>query len=85
MIKPIKELIVVQPDQELEKTKSGIYIPEQAKEKQQKGTVISVGGQVREIKPGDKILFGKYSGSEVEVNGVLYLIFREDDVLGVLK
>lgn len=85
MIKPIKELIVVRPDIQGDKTSSGIIIPEVAKEKQQTGKVIAIGGDVREIQPGDIILFGKYSGSEVEVDGINYLIFKEDDVLGILS
>lgn len=85
MIKPIKELLVVQPTIQNDKTESGLYIPDAAKEKQQTGKVIAVGGEVKEVKSGDKILFGKYSGSEVEVDGQKYLIFKEDDVLGILK
>lgn len=85
MIKPIKELIVVRPDIQKNKTESGLIIPDSAIEKQQTGKVIAVGGDVKEVKAGDKILFGKYSGSEVDLDGVSYLIFKEDDVLGIVK
>lgn len=85
MIKPIKELIVVRPDIQQDKTASGLYIPDEAKDKMQTGVVIDVGSEVKEIKSKDRIAFGKYSGSEVEIKGVKYLIFKEDDVLGVIS
>jgi chaperonin GroES len=74
-------------------TKSGIIIPDTAKEKPQQGEVIAVGdGKVLDngnrvtpgVKPGEKVLFGKYSGTEVKLDGVEYLILREDDILGVV-
>jgi chaperonin GroES len=77
-----------------EKTASGLFIPDNAKEKPQQGKVIAVGkGKVREdgtlqpldLKKGDRILFGKYSGTEIKIDGNEYLIMREDDVLGVLE
>jgi chaperonin GroES len=80
--------------QEEEKTKGGIIIPDTAKEKPQEGRVVAVGkGKVTEegkllspdVKAGDKILFGKYAGSEVKIEGEEHLILREDDILGVLE
>jgi chaperonin GroES len=77
-----------------EKTKGGIIIPDTAKEKPQEGKVIAAGkGKVTEdgkvlplsVKAGDKILFGKYSGTEVKLNGNEYLIMREDDILGIVE
>jgi chaperonin GroES len=80
--------------EEEEKTKGGIIIPDTAKEKPQEGKVVAVGkGKVDEdgkvikldVKVGDKILFGKYSGTEVKIDGEDYLIMREDDILGVIE
>lgn len=85
MIKPIRDLILVCPEKESEKTESGFFIPDNAKEKQMRGVVIDIGGDVSEVKPGDSILFGKYAGTEVEMNGKQYLIFKEDDVMGVIS
>ncbi len=93
-IRPLQDRVIVQRIEEEEKTKGGIIIPDTAKEKPQEGKVIAVGkGKVNDdgellplsVKEGDKILFGKYSGSEVKVNGNDYLIMREDDILGVLE
>jgi chaperonin GroES len=76
------------------KTKGGLYIPDTAKEKPIEGTVVAVGngkiledGSVRklEVKAGDRILFGKYSGTEVKIEGEEHLILREDDILGVVE
>lgn len=92
-IRPLYDRILVRRVQEEEKTAGGLFIPDTAKEKPQEGKVIAVGdGRLGEdgklhklqLKKGDKILFGKYSGSEVTINGVEHLIMREDDVLGVL-
>jgi chaperonin GroES len=93
-IRPLQDRIIVERLEGEEKTASGLYIPETAKEKPQQGRVIAVGkGKVREdgklqpldVKAGDKILFGKYSGTEIKIDGDEYLIMREDDVLGVLE
>lgn len=93
-IRPLQDRVIVQRIKEEEKTKGGIIIPDAAKEKPQEGKVIAVGkGKVNDegkvikldVKPGDKILFGKYSGSEVKMNGEEYLIMREDDILGVIE
>ena len=92
-IRPLQDRILVQRLEEEEKTKGGIIIPDTAKEKPAEGKVVAVGnGKLGddgkrvplEVKKGDLILFGKYSGSEVKVEGTEYLIMREDDVLGVI-
>ena len=93
-IRPLQDRVIVERIKEEEKTKGGIIIPDTAKEKPQEGKVIAVGkGKVTEdgkllplsVKAGDKILFGKYSGTEVKLNGNEYLIMREDDILGVVE
>jgi chaperonin GroES len=93
-IRPLQDRVIVQRVEEEEKTKGGIIIPDSAKEKPQEGKVVAVGkGKVNDegkltpldVKAGDKILFGKYSGTEVKLNGEEYLIMREDDILGVLE
>lgn len=93
-LKPLGDRIVAKPLEAQEKTKSGIILPDTAKEKPQEAKVISVGagkllddGGVKklEVKHGDKILYGKYAGTEVHVQGEDYLILREDDVLAVVE
>jgi len=93
-IRPLQDRVIVERIEEEEKTKGGIIIPDTAKEKPQEGKVVAVGkGKVTEdgkllpmsVKAGDKILFGKYSGTEVKLNGNEYLIMREDDILGVIE
>jgi chaperonin GroES len=93
-IRPLQDRILVQRVKEDEKTKGGIIIPDTAKEKPIEGTVIAAGnGKLSEngkrvgldVKNGDRILFGKYSGTEVKIEGEEYLIMREDDVFGVIK
>ncbi|ETR71011.1 MAG: chaperonin GroES [Candidatus Magnetoglobus multicellularis str. Araruama] len=93
-IKPLQDRILVQRVEEETKTKGGIIIPDSAKEKPIEGKVVAVGnGKVKDdgtrapmdLKEGDKILFGKYSGTEVKIDGEEYLIMREDDVLGVIE
>jgi chaperonin GroES len=92
--RPLHDRILVQRIEEKEMVKSGIIIPDTAKEKPQEGIVRAVGnGKVLEngtklaleVKEGDRILFGKYSGSEIKLDGEEYLIFREDEVLGILS
>ena len=91
--RPLHDRILVQRMEEEEKTAGGIFIPETAKEKPIQGKVIAVGkgkiledGNVRnlDVKKGDTILFGKYSGTDIKISGDEYLIMREDDVLGVI-
>jgi chaperonin GroES len=93
-IKPLQDRIIVKRLEEEEKTKGGIIIPDAAKEKPQEGKVIAVGdGKVLDngqkfaltVKIGDKILFGKYSGTEIKIDGEEHLIMREDDVLGIVE
>lgn len=92
-IRPLQDRLIVERLEGEEKTASGLYIPETAKEKPQQGKVIAVGkgkiaedGSVRpvDLKEGDKILFGKYTGTEIKLDGKDYLIMREDEVLGVV-
>ncbi len=93
-IRPLQDRVIVKRIEEEEKTKGGIIIPDTAKEKPMEGKVIAVGkGKVLEdgkihpldIKAGDRILFGKYSGTEVKIEGEEHLIMREDDILGVIE
>ena len=92
-LRPLQDRILVQRVEEETTTKGGIIIPDTAKEKPAEGKVVAVGnGKIGddgkrialEIKKGDRILFGKYSGTEVKISGEEYLIMREDDVLGVI-
>ena len=93
-LKPLQDRILVQRVEEETTTKGGIIIPDTAKEKPAEGKVVAVGnGKVGddgkriplEVKKGDRILFGKYSGTEVKIEGDEYLIMREDDVLGIIE
>jgi chaperonin GroES len=94
-IRPLHDRIVVKRiEEETEKTASGLFIPDSAKEKPQQGEVVAVGSgklndkgerQPVDVKAGDRILFGKYSGSDIKIDGTEYLIMREDEVLGVLE
>lgn len=93
-IRPLQDRILVKRVQEEEKTKGGLFIPETAKEKPVEGEVIAVGnGKVLEngtarpldVKVGDRVLFSKYGGTEVKLDGEEHLIMREDDILGVIS
>jgi len=93
-IRPLHDRIIVRRLEEEEKTKGGIIIPDTAKEKPMEGKVIAVGkGKILEdgklqsldVKAGDRVLFGKYSGTEVKIEGEEHLIMREDDILGVIE
>src|SRR4051812_22118904 len=93
-IRPLHDRILVKREQEQEKTAGGLYIPDAAKEKPIQAKVIAVGngkiledGKVRplDVKAGDTVLFGKYSGSEVKLNGEEHLILREEDILAVIE
>lgn len=83
--KPLKDRVLVKPHDAEEKTASGIYIPESAQEKPQRGTVVAVGDGKKDepmtVKVGDVVLYGKYSGTEIKIDGTDYLIMREDDIL----
>ena len=92
--RPLHDRIVVRRIEAEEKSAGGIIIPDTAKEKPQEGEVVAVGeGKYREdgtrqtldVQPGDRVLFGKYSGNEIKIDGVDHLILREDDILGVLE
>lgn len=93
-IRPLHDRVIVKRIEETEKTKGGIIIPDTAKEKPQEGKVVAVGPGRRleegkviplDVKTGDKILFGKYSGAEIKLDGEEHLILREDDILGVIE
>lgn len=93
-IRPLQDRIIVKRTEEEETTSGGIIIPDTAKEKPQEGKVIAVGkGKMNEdgsvqpldVKPGDKVLFGKYAGTEIKIEGEEHLIMREDDLLGVVE
>ena len=87
-IKPLEDRVLVEPQAAEEKTASGIIIPDSAKEKPQKGTVVAVGPGTKdvniEVKKGDTVLYGKYSGTELTVDGKDYLIMRQSDILAVI-
>jgi len=83
--KPLKDRVFVKYSEEGEKTAGGLYIPESAKEKPQKGVVEAVGSEVKEIKVGNTVLFDKYSGSKVNIDNVEYLIVKEEDILGIVE
>ena len=94
MIKPLGDRVLIKPSEEKERTKGGIVIPDTAKEKPHEGKVIAVGeGKKNDdgklipliLKVGDKVLYGKYSGTEITVNEEDYLIMREDDVVAILS
>ena len=92
-IRPLYDRIVVKRLEQQEQMQGGLYIPDTAKEKPQEGEVVAVGKGKRledgkvvplDLQPGDRILFGKYSGSDIKLDGEEYLIMREEEVLGVL-
>src|SRR3984885_6187143 len=92
-IRPLYDRIVVKRIDEKETTRNGIIIPDSAQEKPQEGEVLATGNGKRledgtivalDVKAGDRVLFGKYSGSEIKLDGVEFIIMREDDVLGIL-
>ena len=88
MIKPLADRVLIEPQEAQTKTAGGIYIPDTAKEKPQQGKVIAVGpgkkDEPMEVKAGDVVLYGKYAGTELELDGTKYLIMRQSDVLAVL-
>jgi len=92
-VRPLQDRILVRRVEEVEKTRGGIIIPDSAKERPLEGDVIAVGNGKRmddgklvalDVKKGDRILFGKYAGTEIKVDGVEHIILREDEVLGVI-
>jgi len=93
-IRPLQDRVIVKRIQEEEKTKGGIIIPDTAKEKPIEGQILAVGngkilenGNVRalDIKAGDRVLFSKYAGTEIKIDGVEHLMMREEDILGVIE
>jgi chaperonin GroES len=93
-IRPLQDRVIVRRIEEEEKSKGGIIIPDTAKEKPQEGKVIAVGkGKVNDdgkvmpldVKVNDRVLFGKYAGSEINIDGEEHIIMREDDILGVIE
>ena len=93
-IRPLQDRVIVKRIEEEEKSKGGIIIPDTAKEKPQEGKVVAVGkGKVNDdgkiipldVKVNDRVLFGKYSGSEINIDGEEHLIMREEDILGVIE
>ncbi|MEZ4363919.1 MAG: co-chaperone GroES [Kofleriaceae bacterium] len=93
-VRPLHDRILVRRVENEEKTKGGIIIPDSAKERPLEGNVIAVGKGKREddgkvtplaVKAGDRVLFGKYSGSEIKVEGVEHVILREDEILGIIE
>jgi len=87
-IQPLADRVLVEPAAAEEKTASGLYIPDTAKEKPQKGTVVAIGNGKKDepltVKVGDTVLYGKYSGTELSVEGADYLIMREADIFAIL-
>jgi len=92
-VRPLHDRVIVRRIEEQEKTKGGIIIPDTAKEKPQEGEVVAVGpgkqndGTVvpMDVKKGDRVLFGKYAGTEIKLDGIEHLILREEDILGVIE
>ena len=92
-IRPLHDRVIVKRLEEEERSKGGIIIPDTAKEKPQQGKVIAVGPGRREdgkviapdVRTGDRVLFGKYAGTEIKLNGEEHLILREDDILGIIE
>lgn len=88
-IKPLGDRVIIEPAAAEEKTASGIIIPDTAKEKPQQGKVIAVGNGLPDepltVKKGDTVLYGKYSGTEVNINDKVYLMMRESDIFGIIQ
>ena len=93
-IKPLHDRVIVRRVENTEEMRGGLYIPDSAKEKPQEGQVIAVGAgkykedgtrQTLDVKEGDRVLFGKYSGSEIKIDNEELLIMREDEILGVIE
>lgn len=86
--KPNEDRVLVEPSDAEEKTASGLFIPDTAKEKPQKGKVVAVGEGVKDkpvtVKVGDAVLYGKYSGTEITIDGKEYLIMRNSDIFGII-
>ncbi|UCH15568.1 MAG: co-chaperone GroES [Bacteroidales bacterium] len=87
-IKPLADRVLIKPEEAVDKTASGIIIPDSAKEKPQKGTVVAAGPGTKdekmEVKVGDTVLYGKYSGTELDLDGKDYLIMKQSDILAII-
>jgi chaperonin GroES len=83
-IKPLGDRVLLKRVEALEKTKSGIFLPDTAKEKPEQGMVVAVGSEVKEVKKDDTVIFSKYSPTEVKVDNEDYLIVKEEDILAVI-
>lgn len=88
-VKPLSDRVLVQPNAAEERTAAGLFIPETAKEKPLEGTVVAVGPGTKEVdmelKIGDKVMYGKYAGQEIAVDGVDYLMMKQADVIAVIE
>ncbi len=93
-VKPLQDRVILKRIEEAETVRGGIIIPDSAKEKQQEGEVVAAGSGKRledgtvlplEVKTGDRVLFGKYSGTEIKLDGEEYLIVKEDEILGIIE
>lgn len=93
-VKPLADRVIIRPLEAIEKTKGGIYVPDTAKEKPQEGEVVAAGpgktsdtGEIikMEVAVGNKVLYGKYSGTEITVDGEEYLVVRESDILAIVE
>ena len=84
-LKPLKDRVLVSYMAEAEQSAGGIYIPDAAKEKPQRGKVEAIGGEVEEVKVGNEVMFGKYTGDKFEVDGQELLIIKEEDILAVVE
>lgn len=84
-LKPLADRVIIKRLEAKNKTASGIVLPDSAKEKPEEGEVVEVGKDVKEVKKGDKVVFSKYSPSEVKQNGEEYLIVKEEDILAVIS
>ena len=87
-VKPLADRVLVEPAQAEEKTVGGIIIPDTAKEKPQKGTIVAVGNGKKDepmtVKVGDSVLYGKYAGTEINIDGTHYLIMKESDIFAII-
>ncbi len=93
-VKPLADRVIIKPGADEQKTASGIIIPDSAKEKPQEGIVIAAGSGIRkedgtvlplDVKEGDKVLFGKYGGTEIKIDGEELIMMKEDDILGIIE
>jgi chaperonin GroES len=83
--KPLKDRVFISYTEEMERTPGGIYVPDTAKEKPQRGKVEAIGSEVKEVKVGDEVMFDRYAGSKIKMNGTEYLIVKEEDILGIVE